>query len=542
MNLLSPVAVTEQFRQSPPSYWYEGRCPKTGAWLQLPRTATVEAIARQLMTDLVRDDRFQQAGKMYGILLVTTPTGELGVLKAFSGLLGGHSHVPGWVPPIPGRAQVQLLEQETLQTLARFKQEIMALKSRPERAMLVSQSRRFAQQLATLSEQHRQNKTIRDRRRQTSQATLSGATLERALEELVRQSQHDGGERRRLKRQRDEVLQPLKAAIAQADAQISQLKRQRQTLSRELQAQMHAAYSLTNFAGQTSVLQSLSLSGLPTGTGDCAAPKLLHYAATHGLQPLALAEFWWGPATGDKQPGQFYGACVERCQPIMGFLLSGLSREVTAGAIADLPVVLYEDDSLLVIDKPAGLLSVPGRTSQQQDSVLSRCRCQFSPPYLAAPHRLDKGTSGILILAKSVTVHRDLGHQFAQRKIHKVYEAVLSWSIEPQRGQINLPLWRDPSDRPKTTVNFNLGKPSLTEFEVLEPGDRPRLRFIPHTGRTHQLRIHSAHPQGLNTPILGDTLYGDQDQTCRLHLHAQAIQFIHPVTGKSIDIQSPLPF
>jgi len=528
----------------PPTYWYEGRCPQTRRWLRLPRTAEVEAIARGLMQQLDADPCYQREGKMYGVLLVETPAGEQAVLRAFSGLLNGQSESVGWVPPIPGRAQVSLLEVQTLKQLEIWKQEIIDLKQLPEREQLQTLSQQFAEQLQALAETHRYRKQARDRRRQTYTATLQGESLDQALAGLIRQSQQDGIERRRLKRKRDEVLHPLREAIAQADRQIRHLKQQRKAWSRRLQAQMHTAYSLTNFAGETVSLDQLDPAGLPTGTGDCAAPKLLHYAATHQLQPLALAEFWWGPAGGDKSPGEFYGACVERCQPIMGFLLSGLSTPAVPKIASHAPLtVLYEDDALLVVDKPTDLLSVPGRTSDLQDSVLSRLRCRLpADAYLGAPHRLDKGTSGILVLAKTTEVHRLLNKQFAQRRVKKVYEAILSRSVEVAQGMIDLPLWRDPRDRPKTSVNHHHGKPSLTEFTVLLSGDTPRIRLIPHTGRTHQLRVHSAHPDGLDSAILGDVLYGAKDQYCRLHLHAKELKILHPLTGEAINLACPVPF
>lgn len=527
-----------------PDYWYEGRCPKTQQRLRLPRTSLAEAIAHGLMEQLRGEERFQREGKMLGVLLVATPTGQTAVLKAFSGLLHGQTEVPGWVPPIPGRAQVSLLELQTLRQLEHMKHELLRLQQIPERAVFAAKSQAFADQLQALSKQHRHHKQERDRRREHYSQTLTGQALDQALATLVRQSQHAGGEKRRLKCERDRALAPLKAAIAQADTQICELKQQRKTLSRQLQTQMHAAYSLTNFAGKTTAIQALRPTGLPTGTGDCAAPKLLHYAATHHLKPLAMAEFWWGAPQGDKQPGQFYGACVERCQPIMGFLLSGLTPTKPPSRVSyPLPAVLYEDDVLLVVDKPSGLLSVPGRTQVLQDSVVSRLRCQRSDSaYLAAVHRLDKGTSGILVLAKTEVAHRHLNEQFAQRQVQKTYDAVLSQPVEPLQGKIDLPLWRDPHDRPKTRVHYQHGKPCLTDYQLLEAGDQPRFRFMPHTGRTHQLRVHAAHPQGLNAAILGDTLYGAKNQTCRLHLHAHALQLVHPTTGQAMEFSCPVPF
>ena len=537
-----------------PHYWYQGRCPETGAEKRLPRTPQTEAIARRLMQMLATNPRHQREGKMYGVLLVTTPAGAFGVLKAFSGLLNGQSVWEGWVPPIPGREQVALAEAHTLEQLAQLKAQLITYQQLPERADYARLSQTYAERLQALATKHRERKQGRDQLRQTYPTTLHGEALATALNALVRQSQQDGLERRRLKRERDSVLAPLQAAIAQADQHLQSLKQQRKALSRQLQAQMHAVYSLTNFAGASTTLQDLVPTGLPTGTGDCAAPKLLHYAATHQLKPVALAEFWWGPTDGDKQAGQFYGACVERCQPIMGFLLSGLPAPPALSAPAQLPLpILYQDEALIVVDKPTGLLSVPGRRSNLQDSVLSRLRCQLTDyPFLKAVHRLDKGTSGIFVLAAAPDAHRILSQQFAQRQVQKTYEAILSGPVTVETGLINLPLWRNPRDRPKQSVDAQRGKPSSTTFRVLDQQIQPRVQFIPHTGRTHQLRVHAAHPQGLNAPILGDALYGSNlhgskvdasgANACRLHLHATSLKFIHPITQTTLHIVSQTPF
>lgn len=547
MLLLHPLETFDisdrPIPNTPVNYWYEGRCPRTLQVLRLPRTALVEAIAHGLIAQLKANEIFQSEGKMYGVLLVKMPSGEKAVLKAFSGSLQGQTHLEGWVPSIPGRAQVSLLELQTLERLEQLRIEMTSLQQIPARQEWARWAQVYADRWQTLSTQHRERKQMRDRERAAVYKDLQGEALDYALTELAGQSQRDGIARRQLKRERAAVLKPLQVAIADADAQIRILKQQRQSLSRQLQAQMHAVYSLTNFAGESASLQALANSALPTGTGDCAAPKLLHCAATHQLQPLAMAEFWWGPANGPKEPGQFYGACVERCQPIMGFLLSGLPVDTPTPLSPSKIPVLYEDEALIIVDKPSGLLSVPGRTSDRQDSVLSRLRCQqFVDTYLGAPHRLDKGTSGLLLLAKSADMHRQLNNQFAQRQVKKTYEALLCRSIAAQQGAIELPLWRNPGDRPRTAVDFQQGKPSLTEFQVIENSVTPRIRFIPHTGRTHQLRVHAAHSQGLNAPILGDLLYGSKDQTCRLHLHAKTLKFIHPATQQVLEISSSVPF
>ncbi|MEJ1932945.1 pseudouridine synthase [Nostoc sp. NIES-2111] len=524
------------------NYWYEGYCLQSGDLLRLPRTTLAETIARSLMQELAHDELYSREGKMYGILLVETPTAEKRVLKAFSGLLNGRSMVDGWVPPIPGREQVALDEARTLAELDAIKQELIILNQLPERQLYETAGQIYEQQLQEMSDRHRQHKYQRQQKRQLLYEALSQTALTTALAQLDQESRQDGIERRRLKQERDKVLRPLEEAIATANTRIQHLKQKRKSLSRQLQAQMHAAYSLMNFLGQSVSLQQLMPSGLPTGTGDCCAPKLLHYAATHGLKPLAMAEFWWGSSSQDKIQGEFYGACAERCQPLMGFLLSGLKSHAS---ILDFGShVIYEDEWLIAVNKPAGLLSVPGRYFDTQDSVLSRLRHLLpDEKLLASVHRLDQDTSGILLLAKDRQTYRLLSQQFQQRQVYKVYEAVLAGVVNTDAGVINLPLWGDPQNRPYQQVDWQLGKPSVTQYrEIATEGDCTRIEFIPLTGRTHQLRVHAADVRGLGVVILGDRFYGCTAGASRLHLHARELRFQHPHSGATIHLQVKTPF
>ncbi|NJR69587.1 MAG: RluA family pseudouridine synthase [Synechococcales cyanobacterium CRU_2_2] len=516
---------------------------------------------RRIPPESAQGDRSgQREGKMYGVLLAEGPGGDRQVLKAFSGLLNGKAEVLGWVPPILGRDRVARQEVETLAQLEALKQHLMALQWIPERSHWASLAEPFEQRLREMGERHRQAKAQREHQR-----AAPGA----GLEALNQQSRQDGMERRRLKQERDAVLGPLKTAIAQADEQIRQIKRQRKHLSQQLQTQLHQAHVLTNFGGRSQSLAQLLPGGLPTGTGECCAPKLLQAAAAQGLKPIAMAEFWWGASLGDKVQGEFYGACAERCQPLMGFLLSRSAGvrvgEIVAPLAATLPV-LYEDEFLLAIDKPAGLLSVPGRTADRQDSALRRLR-QLRPTQTLIPvHRLDQATSGILLFAKDPQSHSLLSRQFQQRQVEKIYEALvvgpvvgsiagsIALDAEQSQGEIDLPLWGDPRDRPRQSVHADHGKPSLTRFRLLEhrpaaphlgkmtaPAERhTRLELIPITGRTHQLRVHVK--AGLGSVILGDRLYGCQAPTDRLHLHAKALSFRHCHTGAWIEVRSQVPF
>jgi tRNA pseudouridine32 synthase/23S rRNA pseudouridine746 synthase len=551
----------------PCNYWYEGRCPESGELLRLPRAKMSEDLARNLMQQLAADPGCSREGKMYGILLVETPGGENRVLKAFSGLLNGCSDVEGWVPPIPGRDRVAVEEARALTELDAIKQELIAQKQIPQRLEYETLFGEFELQLQILNARHRNCKQQRDEKRQLLCQTLAPETLAIALEQIDRESQLDGIERRHFKRQRDEILRPLKQALEAADARVRQLKQRRKEISRELQLQMHAAYTLVNFLGNSRSIQQLMPPGsIPTGTGDCCAPKLLRYAAANNLKPLAMAEFWWGPPAGDKIQGEFYGACVERCQPLMGFLLSGSAQKnsvnrqefksqnsklnlnyLTGVNKSDCPQflpIIYQDKWLIAVNKPAGLLSVPGRYFETQDSVQSRLQnLVIDGLQLTAVHRLDLETSGILLLARDRETYRQLSRQFEKRQVRKVYEAVLSGTVKIEAGTIELPLRGNPENRPVREVNWECGKPSTTYFRVIgREGKCDRIEFVPLTGRTHQLRVHAADVRGLGIPILGDRLYGCSAGASRLHLHAGELSFAHPQSGEKLHLEAETPF
>jgi tRNA pseudouridine32 synthase / 23S rRNA pseudouridine746 synthase len=509
----------------------------SGNTLRLPRTQEVEAIALDLMAQLAQNSVYDRQGKMYGVLLAESASGDRVVIKAFSGLLNGAATIAGWAPPIPGRAAVATAEAETLAVLAAMKQELIDLDRAPERERYRLLAAEYGDRLADLAVSHRQRKEWRDLERHRLTAILNDTELATALEILTAHSRQDGRERRQLKLERDAVLQPLAAIVERIETRMREVKQQRKMRSRQLQTQMHDAYRLMNFLGTSTSLRELMPAGIPTGTGDCCAPKLLHYAATHQLKPIAMAEFWWGEATADKRQGEFYGACAERCQPLMGFMLAGATSHVETL----LPIV-YEDEYTIAVDKPSGLLSVPGRYLDRQDSVLSRIQQSHPNDEIFTIHRLDRDTSGILLLARDRATYQHLTRQFHDRQIQKVYEAILAGKLDRDNGSIELPLWGDPDNRPLQIVDVDRGKPSLTKFQVLETiDDRTRVEFIPITGRTHQLRVHAADERGLGVPILGDRLYGCKS-IVRLHLHAKELTFTHPVSNHNIRLQSDVPF
>ena len=303
----------------------------------------------------------------------------------------------------------------------------------------------------------------------------------------------------------------------------------------------------------------------PGGTGECCAPKLLHYANSHGMVPVALTEFWYGasPKGEIRHHGMTYQPCQGKCQPIMPFLLGDRQQEVLGSRPASKPVthleVLYEDEWLIAVDKPAGMLSVPGKRDSYcaekiLHSQLSPLTFHLSPLFLKMVHRLDMDTSGVILAAKTLEAYKAMQRMFSlHEEVHKEYIAVLSphqtsaishlpssISHRPSdlsKGRISLPLSADFYNRPRQIVDYEGGKEAVTDFEFLS--DRA-VRLKPLTGRTHQLRVHCAHPDGLGMPILGDPLYGSEPAD-RMYLHAASLTFVHPVTGQEVTIESPLP-
>jgi tRNA pseudouridine32 synthase/23S rRNA pseudouridine746 synthase len=275
----------------------------------------------------------------------------------------------------------------------------------------------------------------------------------------------------------------------------------------------------------------------PGGTGDCCAPKLLQYAYQKGLHPVCMAEFWWGAPTKEevRQHLNYYPACRGKCKPILTWMLQGLdvdpNPELLGFQHMEIPVV-YEDDALLVVNKPSGMLSVPGRIEDYSVEAVMRERY----PDSIVVHRLDMGTSGLLIVAKNGESYRILQQQFIRHEVKKKYVALLEHSGEGS-GSICLPMRPDPMNRPRQVVDMNHGKRAATRYEFI--GNR-LVALWPETGRTHQLRIHCAHPDGLANPIVGDELYGTRGQ--RLCLHAAEIWFRHPVSGSEMHITSEIPF
>ena len=326
-------------------------------------------------------------------------------------------------------------------------------------------------------------------------------------------------------------------------------------MSQELQTWLFHQYQMLNARGETKDLVDIwqdyhsaprirnKFPLPPGGTGDCCAPKLLQYAYQHGLKPVCMAEFWWGPSPKSeiRHHGQFYPACRGKCKPVLTWMLQGLDVDPNPdeAATAHLGIdIIYEDEAVAVVDKPSGLLSVPGRTEDHSVATIAKERWPESMPV----HRLDMGTSGLMVIAKNKEAYVVLQEQFVKRTVRKRYVALVEGIVKEPKGRITLPLIFDPMNRPRQVVDYQRGKSAVTEYEVLGTPQEGRtlVALYPHTGRTHQLRMHCAHTDGLGCPIVGDELYGQAAD--RLCLHCDQIEFAHPVTGERMSFECPNPF
>jgi tRNA pseudouridine32 synthase/23S rRNA pseudouridine746 synthase len=371
-------------------------------------------------------------------------------------------------------------------------------------------------------------------------AALRQNNPEADVEQLNKESQEEGILLKKMTLYWNHHITAAEETVAEFTATINQLKEERRKKSAQLQQQLFEQYAFLNQYQELKSLGEIFNGNPPAGAGECAAPKLLHYAFQNDLKPIAMAEFWWGqsPKSEVRKHQQFYPACTGKCEPILRHMLKDIPLEDNPfknnPAEGKTLEIVYEDDYLTVVNKPAEFLSVPGKDIT--DSVWSRVKMLY--PNASGPlvvHRLDMSTSGLLLIAKSATVYKNLQAQFIQRKVKKRYVALLDGNVNESKGVIDLPLRVDLDNRPNQIVCFDYGKPAKTEWEVLEKrGNQTLVHFYPITGRTHQLRVHAAHQLGLNTPIVGDDLYGTKAN--RLHLHAESITFNHPVSKESITV------
>ena len=488
-------------------------------------------------------------GKMFGVLIVQTEDGSIGYLTAFSGILAGKNIHPYFVPPVYDLLQPQgffKIEEENISAINRRIRRLEEDKKYIDLRSNLTQTTQSAQDALSIAKiQLKEAKEKRELLRKTGQLDAKEEA------DLIRESQFQKAEYKRLERSWKDKIASLQVEAGNWEKQIQELKAERKVRSAALQQQLFEQFRMLNYRGEVKTLCDIFEQTVhktpPAGAGECAAPKLLQQAYLHHWKPIAMAEFWWGnsPKNEVRHHGYYYPACKGKCEPILRHMLQGLEVEANpmqqeAERGNEKLNIVYEDQWLLIINKPAGMLSVPGK--ERQTSIYDLAREAY--PEAEGPmivHRLDMATSGLLIIAKDKKTHQHLQAQFKNRSIRKKYIALLDGIVPEDEGTIELPLCPNPLDRPRQMVDTQYGKPAITYYQVLERTDKyTRIAFYPHTGRTHQLRVHAAHPSGLHCPIIGDELYGKKDK--RLYLHAESIEFTHPVNGQPMCIMEKADF
>jgi len=492
------------------------------------------------------DDPNNVIGKMFGVLLVKNVQGEIGFISAFSGKLAQQNHIQGFVPPV-----FDLLTEDSFFLTEKvaindLNEKIQALENTPQllalRQALNTLAADHAQQLSMLRSELVDNRKIRKKQRQALQNDSGKVVIDTELQELAQQSVFDKWRLKELSEHSQQSIWQLQVKVNEFTDQIAELKLQRKTLSADLQNRIFDQYQFLNKELVAKSLRDIfaetALKTPPAGAGECAAPKLLQYAFQKQLTPLAMAEFWWGasPQSEIKKHQQYYPACTGKCQPILKHMLAGMPLDenplIHQYGIGKTVDIIYQDEDILILNKPTEFLSVPGKDIS--DSVYQRIKQQY--PEATGPlivHRLDMSTSGLMVITLNSQANKNLQKQFIHREVHKQYVALIEGLPLQDKGEIRLPLRGDFYDRPKQIVCHQDGKPAHTFWQVLErypEKNQTRVLLTPHTGRTHQLRVHCAHAEGLNMPIVGDDLYGIRGR--RLHLHAQSLEITHPVSKK----------
>ena len=434
-----------------------------------------------------------QRGKMFGVLVVTDTDGKRGFLAAFSGNLAGTNRHEYFVPPVydmlrpddffrRGEAGIDALS-------VRIEQAEQSERAVEAKAAMELARHRQQEQIAAAKEAMRQSKARRDARRAAG----------RILRRLFSRASANG---------------PTCNGSSNGCAKMSSRPKSVMRISRHRSKPCEAS--------GTAFQPSCKWSSSP---------------------PIAMAEFWWGdsPAGEVRRHGEFYPACTGKCKPILPFMLQGL--DVEPNPLLEIrppePRVVWEDATLVVIDKPSGMLSVDGKSGVRSVAAWARERYPDATGPIIV-HRLDQSTSGLMVLAKEKQTHAALQAQFIHRTVRKLYTALLEGHPKQEEGRITLPLKLDYENRPRQMISAE-GRSAVTLYKVIGyEGGRTRILFRPLTGRTHQLRVHAAAPEGLDCPIVGDDIYGRGGQ--RLCLHASLLEFDHPVLQRRMRFESAPEF
>lgn len=492
---------------------------------------------------LEKDQEGYVIGKMFGVLVCQNDKQELGYLWAFSGKLAEVNHLDYFVPTVFDMLDERGFFKKEEKRINALNQDIEFLEAEPAFQVAKQTLEQILQEAeADINREKRhqkEQKKHRDFQRKQLVQEPDEKKLSDVLESLKEESQQEGILLKKMMAYWNYKKSDAQKEVAVFEEKINVLKELRKNASAALQQKLFAEYAFLNQYNESKSLGELFDNNPPAGAGECAAPKLLHYAFKNKLKPVCLAEFWWGqsPKSEVRKHKQFYPACKQKCEPIlMQHMLDGIDMDenifLLNPAEGKEVTVVFEDDSIAVINKPAEFLSVPGKVIS--DSVYQRMKNRY--PDATGPlivHRLDMSTSGIMLIAKTEEAYLNLQQQFIKRTIKKCYEALLDRVVAEPSGYIDLPLRVDLEDRPRQLICYTYGKKAQTRWEVVEIKDaKTRIHFYPITGRTHQLRVHASHVLGLNAPIVGDDLYGKKAD--RLHLHAKTITFVHPVSKQEM--------
>ena len=532
-------------------------------------------LARCAVTLLQQSLPMLKEGKMFGVLIVEYG-GKLGYLQAYSGQLEGisdDSFVPLVFDYLQPNGYFKIHEAEI--TALNHEIEVLKQSDDYEKAIKkIADLKVEAQQVVAEAQQKMViAKRLRDERRK-EKAIVS----EDEQREMIRESQYMKAELHRTKKRYAALLEVAEAEAEAYNRKIAELKSTRKRKSDHLQRWLFSQFIFQNARGERKDLLSIFRNYYllhspqsvlathfatmgeqitlfpPSGTGECCEPKLLQYAFTHGMRPIEMAMFWWGkaPKTEIRQHKQFYSACNAKCKPLLTWMLKGMNVAVNAleTETEQSINIVYEDHNLAVILKPSGMLTVPGRSKRQSVEAILRQRWNDNDTPIIV-HRLDMATSGLLVVARNKEAHKHLQAQFKTKMVRKRYIALLDATLLNRaglhkEGTISLPLCADVLDRPRQMVDRNKGKAAITHYKIIGKipiqdsyySEAVKVELRPETGRTHQLRVHCAHSEGLACPILGDTLYGKRAD--RLYLHAEYLAFTHPTTGKPLSFESKL--
>lgn len=488
-------------------------------------------------------------GKMFGVLVVQNEKGEIGYLRAFSGRLNETTNIDGFVTPICDMLDKGSYYREREDVITKINSEVEELLSSKRlaelRSLKIDKQIKGKEEIAQLMADNKRAKAQRKTRREEANNLMENER-DILLEEMNKESMARSFLLQNLRNAFKLDVEKVQQKISSIEEEIEQLKTKRAQLSKKLQNWIFEQYRILNYNGESKDLLEIfkdTAVGYPiSGSGDCAAPRLFQYAFLNRMKPIALAEFWYGvsPDGVIRKHGKYYTACRGKCEPILSFMLKGLDIEenpLLEMSATDFKLeVLYEDEGLVAVNKPSGVLSVPGRTVN--NSVYTKLAEQYENIYTI--HRLDMATSGILLFAKTEKMHKVIQKLFSDREMSKTYQAILDASPINKKGTISLPLSPSFVNRPMQGHDIN-GKEAITEYEVIGENEKGVfIQFKPLTGRTHQLRLHAAHHKGLNAPIKGDILYATPSN--RLYLHAAHLEFVHPLTKELISISCPSQF